>query len=95
MTRIVFIGFLMLAAGWVQADVLVVDEVRQVERMELPKNGQNMQDIETRFGKPEQRHPAVGEPPISRWDYPDYSVYFEHELVLFSVLHPGAVIKQG
>ena len=95
MTRIVFIGFLMLLAGSAQADVLVVDEVRQVERMELPKNGQKMQDIESRFGQPEQRHQAVGEPPITRWDYKEYSVYFEHELVLFSVLHPGAVIERG
>jgi hypothetical protein len=95
MTRIVFIGFLLLTAGLAQADVLIVEEVRQVERMDLPRNGQSMQAIETRFGVPTQRHSAVGDPPITRWDYPKYSVYFEHNLVLFSVLRPGGVIERS
>jgi hypothetical protein len=30
--------------------------------------------------------PAVGEPPISRWEYTGYTVYFEHDLVLHSVI---------
>ena len=95
MTRIVFIGILLLAAGMAQADVLILDEVRQVERMDLPKNGQSMQAIESQYGHPAKQHNAVGEPPITRWDYASYSVYFEHELVLFSVLHPGGVIERS
>jgi hypothetical protein len=82
-------------AGMASADVLIIDEVRQVERMDLPENGFTMADIESRFGTPQRRHQAVGDPPITRWDYEDYSVYFEHNLVLFSVLHPGGVIDQS
>ena len=95
MTRIVFIALLLIAAGLAQADVLILDEVRQVERMELPRNGQDMTAVENDFGAPDQRHTAVGEPPITRWDYGDYSVYFEHDLVLFTVLREGAVIEKG
>ncbi len=95
MTRIVFIAFLLLVAGAASADVLIIDEVRQVARMELPENGQNMANIESRFGSPAQRHRAVGDPPITRWDYGNYSVYFEYDLVLFSVLHPGNVIEHS
>ncbi len=95
MTRIVFIGFLMLMTGVATADVLILDEVRQVERMDLPKNGLSMADIESKYGAPRQRHQAVGDPPITRWDYDNYSVYFEHNLVLFSVLHPGGVIERS
>lgn len=95
MTRIVFIAILLIAAGFAQADVLILDEVRQVERMELPRNGQDMAAVENDFGAPDQRHSAVGEPPITRWDYEDYSVYFEHDLVLFTVLREGAVIENG
>jgi hypothetical protein len=95
MTRIVFAAILMLFAGTALADVLIIDEVRQVERMDLPKNGYTMTEIESRFGQPEQRHQPVGDPPITRWDYADYSVYFEHDLVLFSVLHPGGVIEKS
>ena len=95
MTRMVFTAFLLLAAGLAQADVLIIEEVRQVERMDLPDNGQTMQAIESRYGEPDQRHAAVGEPPITRWDYEDYSVYFEYDRVLFSVLHRGKVIERG
>jgi hypothetical protein len=95
MTRIVLIGFLLLFTGPILADVLIIDEVRQVERMDLPKNGYTKAQIEARYGQPEQRHQAVGDPPISRWDYADYSVYFEYDLVLFSVLHPGRVIEKS
>jgi len=92
MTRIVFAALLLLAAGSAWADVLILDEVRQVERMDLPKNGMTKDQVEQRFGAPADRKSAVGDPPISRWDYDNYSVYFERDLVLFSVLHPGAVV---
>jgi len=95
MTRIVFIAFLLLMSGAVFADVLILDEVRQVARMTLPENGQTKSNTEAKFGTPEQKHQAVGDPPISRWDYGQYSVYFEYDRVLFSVLHPGNVIENS
>lgn len=79
----------------VSADVLVLDEVRQVEKMDLPKNGLNKAEVESRFGAPSKRHSAVGEPPITRWDYGTYSVYFEYDLVLYSVLTEGQVIDKA
>ncbi len=94
MTRIVAVLALGIAIQVAGADVLLIDEVRQSQRMNLPVNGQNKTDVEINFGTPTQKHPAVGEPPISRWEYAKYSVYFEYELVLFSVLHPGAVIEK-
>lgn len=95
MTRIVFIAFLLLISAPALADVLIIDEVRQVARMDLPVNGQTKQAIESRYGAPAQKHSAVGDPPISRWDYDRYSVYFEHDKVLYSVLHPGNVVERS
>ncbi|MDX1460084.1 MAG: hypothetical protein R3348_03425 [Xanthomonadales bacterium] len=95
MTRIVFMALLLLFSSLAVADVLILDEVRQVERMDLPENGKSKGEIESRFGSPEQKHAAVGDPPITRWDYENYSVYFEYDLVLFSVLHPGNVIDRS
>ncbi len=95
MTRIVFIAILLLVSVAASADVLIIDEVRQVARMDLPENGQTMTSIESIYGTPGQRHQAVGDPPITRWDYQNYSVYFEYELVLFSVLHPGHVVERS
>jgi len=95
MTRMVFAVLLLMAAAAASADVLLIDEVRQVEKMPLPHNGLTKADVESKFGAPEEKRAAVGDPPISRWDYKDYSVYFEYDLVLYSVLHPGAVIENS
>ncbi len=53
---------------------------------EVPTNGMTQDNVETRFGSPQQRRAAVGEPPISSWVYEDYVVYFEHDRVLRTVL---------
>ena len=78
-----------------QADVLLIEEVRQAESMRLPVNGMNKVDVQAEFGAPAQTHAAVGDPPITRWDYERWSVYFEHDLVLFSVLKSGQVIENS
>lgn len=54
----------------------------------LPRRGMTMAAVEREHGKPRVRHDAVGDPPITRWDYEDFSVFFEHERVLHSVV-PG------
>ena len=94
MTRIVLAFVLAFAVQAVYADVLLIEEVRQADRMELPKHGQNKADVEAKFGTPVEKNDAVGDPPISSWKYDTYSVYFEYDLVLSTVLHPGAVIEK-
>ena len=94
MTRTVLAFMLAFAWQTVYADVLLIEEVRQSERMNLPVNGQDKATVEAKFGSPTQKQSAVGDPPISSWKYDTYSVYFEHDLVLFTVLHPGAVIEK-
>ena len=99
MTRIVLTLMLVFSAGLVQlgiaqADVLLIEEVRQSDRMDLPANGISKDAVQARFGEPVQEHAAVGDPPISQWTYDNWSVYFEYDLVLFTVLHRGAVIDK-
>ena len=55
-----------------------------------PENGMRMNDVETRYGAPATRYPAVGAPPITRWDYPGFVVYFEFDRVLHAVIVTGA-----
>lgn len=85
--------------GWMpipaQADVLLIEEVRERMRRDLPENGLTRQQVEQRYGAPNERRAPVGEPPITRWIYDDYSVYFEYDLVIESVLHRGAVLERG
>ncbi len=94
MTRMVLALMLVFSTGLAQADVLLIEEVRQSERMNLPVNGISRDEVQARFGEPVSRLAAVGDPPITRWNYASWSVYFEYELVLFTVLHKGAVIDR-
>ena len=82
-------------AGTLSADVLLIEEVRQADRMELPVNGLTQADVRGRFGEPATVHAPVGDPPITRWDYDGWSVYFEFDRVLFTVLHKGAVLDKS
>jgi len=51
-----------------------------------PRNAQTKQEVSSEFGEPDNKVAAIGEPPISRWEYSNYHVYFEHNLVIHSVL---------
>ncbi len=55
--------------------------------LRLPVRGESQGAVLERFGLPDKEHPAVGKPPISRWDYREFSVYFESGQVIDSVRH--------
>ena len=94
MTRTIptMLALLVLAASGAQADTLLIDGIdidRQSAAMR-PKPGMSMTAVESAYGAPSQRHAAVGgavaqQPPITRWDYPAFSVYFEHDRVVHAV----------
>jgi hypothetical protein len=44
-----------------------------------------MSAVEAKFGSPANRHAAVGAPPITRWDYAGFVVFFERERVIDAV----------
>ena len=76
-------------AGGAGAATVVVDGQVQVAQSSIarPGRGTTMQQVEARFGAPAKRYPAVGKPPITRWDYPSFSVFFEYSRVVHSVVH--------
>jgi hypothetical protein len=55
---------------------------------QTPKSGMSMEKVEASYGAPTRRVAAVGEPPITRWEYPGFVVYFEHQLVVHAVVTP-------
>ncbi|NDY94417.1 hypothetical protein [Wenzhouxiangella limi] len=83
-----------LADRQTDGDMLLIEKVMERMNRDLPGNGLSMAEVEQRFGSPTERAPAVGEPPITRWTYDGYSVYFEHDLVIESVLHPEVVMRE-
>ena len=52
---------------------------------EHPARGMTMSRVESAFGAPSNRLSAVGQPPITRWQYPGFIVYFEHQHVIHTV----------
>ena len=82
-----FIAVALLAGGpcVVSADTLLIQSVQQAAGLERPTKGDSMEQVQTRFGAPRQAYDPVGQPPIARWVYPQFTVYFEGERVIHSV----------
>jgi hypothetical protein len=84
-----------LAAGIAQlsqADMIAAGSGIAVENSDVntPARGMTMGQVATKFGAPTTKVPPVGNPPISRWEYPGFVVYFERDHVIHSVVSGGA-----
>ncbi len=82
----------LLFASASYADTLLIDGIdmdRQTSDLR-PRPGMTMTAVESAYGTPAERRAPVGgavvqQPPITRWDYPAFSVYFEHDRVVHAV----------
>lgn len=106
MTRSVFLIGLcasvvaMSAQAQVREDVLLIERVEAAQGFNLPARGQLMTQVEAQFGAPVRKHAAVGgasrvQPPITRWDYPNFSVYFENSHVVNAVVRKLNSLETG
>lgn len=91
-----FASFLMMSSAAVLADEMSVPDSIPVpigqqgaeySNEARPRSGMSMNQVANQFGAPGQKVSAIGEPPISRWVYGHYTVYFENDHVIHSVLH--------
>ncbi len=90
----------LLLAGTAYADTLLVDRVARSADQPRPTQGMTMGQVRTRFGDPTAELAPVGggrpqHPPITRWQYDGYTVYFEHDKVIYSVPDRATVYEQG
>jgi hypothetical protein len=77
---------LMLLSLTAFAETLTIPITQQGDSQStLPQPGQRRKEVLDRFGLPDEEHPAVGKPPITRWDYQEFSVYFEGRQVIDAV----------
>ncbi len=51
-----------------------------------PTRGMTQSSVESRFGSPVSKKAAVGDPPISSWEYQGFVVFFEYDRVIHAVL---------
>lgn len=54
-------------------------------QISMPQRGDSQAEVRRLYGEPIRRHATVGNPPITRWDYLEFAVYFEHQTVINSV----------
>ncbi|PLX62521.1 MAG: hypothetical protein C0630_06575 [Sedimenticola selenatireducens] len=92
MSTLLLVAALASIPPLISADVLLLDAIEQApanssDGLLRPRTGQSMNSVRAQFGAPAQELPWVGEPPISRWVYTDFTVYFENEYVINTVVH--------
>jgi hypothetical protein len=83
-----------------KADTLLVDRVKEERSMNAPRRGLTMAQVERMYGAPADRMPTAGgdaplHPPIHRWVYPNYIVYFERNHVINSVAQRATPTEIG
>lgn len=83
--KILLILLLALSTG-LQADKLTIPgHIESADTLVMPRRGISMDRVLSEFGEPERRNEAIGEPPITEWDYDAFRVYFEYQTVLHSL----------
>ncbi len=82
---------LFLAFATLQVNAQVVKtpggSAKVVNNSNMPNRGLSKSQVESRFGNPNAKQGPVGSPAIYRWNYNNYSVFFENNIVIHSVAH--------
>ncbi len=83
---------LTLALSSTSADTLLIDALSQAPAnspsgLPRPVHGDTMDSVYRRFGSPVEELSAIGDPPITRWVYDKFTVYFEYNKVIRSAVH--------
>ncbi len=92
MYRALALSIVLLCLGAVaSAETLLIEAIEKQppnnpQGLLRPRGGETMSRVEDRFGKPLAIKGPVGDPPITRWDYPSFSVFFEYDRVIHSVV---------
>ena len=74
--------------GQSSAETIAVDNGIAVKESSVatPARGMSMDEVTAKFGAPVSKTPAVGKPPIARWEYSGFVVFFEYSHVIHSVV---------
>lgn len=93
LSRHIAVLSMLLVSAAVNAETLRIPETA-ISGAAAPQRGLSKQQVEQRFGAPTARRAPVGgghprRPPITRWDYPAFSVVFERDRVINTVHRNG------
>lgn len=84
--RILVLGALLAGLSAAHADTLSMDGMQTRSDVDRPTRGMTQNSVEARYGSPVDKIAPVGEPPIARWEYPEFVVYFEYDRVIHAVI---------
>ena len=84
--KISLIALLFAAWGTAGADTLEMSGASAAMNDGRPTRGMTQTSVESKYGSPSSVRAPVGEPPITRWEYTDFVVFFEHDKVIHAVL---------
>ena len=89
--RIALAALALGATAPVLAETLAIDGQVTIKpaNVETPQRGSSMEAVEARFGAPANKSGPVGNPPITKWFYPNFVVVFENDKVLHAVVVSG------
>jgi hypothetical protein len=91
MSRFSVIALVALVGGFVGSagadtlDMRGTDSASRFEEAGKPTRGMSQARVEANFGTPQSRVSPVGDPPITRWEYSGFVVFFEYDMVIHSV----------
>lgn len=74
------------STGAIWAETTYLPDIKNYS-VELPGRGMSKDAVRKRFGYPIERIAAVGTPPISKWRYELFTVYFESDYVIHAVVN--------
>lgn len=81
----IFLAFSLLGSLEIAADEIYSIANPGPSTIATPAHGSNMHEVIAKFGEPISKINAVGTPPIIKWVYADFTVYFESNTVIHSV----------
>ena len=84
--RILILGALLAGLSVAHANSLNMDGMQVQSGVDRPTRGMTQNSVEAKYGSPVDKIAAVGEPPIARWEYPEFVVYFEYDRVIHAVI---------
>jgi hypothetical protein len=75
----------LFASGLAAADTVKMSGISADANGTGPTRGMTQSSVEANFGAPASKRAPVGDPPISRWEYDGFVVFFEYDKVIHTV----------
>ena len=85
------LGLFLVSALPISAEVISITDPRYTVANDAsgvvrPTRGMSMKAVAQHYGQPASKSATVGEPPITKWTYPEFVVFFEYNTVIHSVV---------